>query len=837
MSLRFAITSILRELRGAKGRSLFVIACLSVGVAAVVGVASLASAFNDNLRGSARELLGADLRVASFRELPENLDEVLKPFDAERTLVREFGTMVSSQAGKSRLVRLKAVQSTFPLYGTIVTEPAVGLQQLLAPDAVVVAPELLLDIGVAVGDMISVGGAPFRIAGVVTQEPEVAFSAMVMGPRVFLAFDSLPRARLMGFGSRVRHIAQYKIPGGESAADRARDAVKGQVKDAVYLDVDVPGEGPRGTQRGVRQVARYLGLVALVSLLLGGVGVSQIIRTWLAMRMRTTAVLRCMGYRSRDVVLHYGGHVLLLAFVGSVLGGLAGVLAPVLLPKIAPGLALGELSPGFAGWALLRGVALGVFVALLFSVPILLHSARVPPVAVLRSDAVPVRLPIMARCVLGLVLVSGVFLAAWFQTRDLRIAISFALGLFVVASLLFGLSRGIAWLAGRLPRERTNPYLRHGIASLARPGGSTLGALVALGLGILVVTTVSLVERGLSETLMETLPKDTPTAFLVDVQPEQWEQVNALLMESGATSVRSLPLITARLVSVDGETVQAMLAEPENGRGRRRWVLTREQRMTVAATLPDDNVLLSGAPFTAGDEPEVSVEQGFARDMGCDVGSTLVFDIQGVEFSFKVSSIRKVQWESFQINFFLVAKPGFLDDVPQLRIATATMDREAEARVQDQIASIAPNVTIIRVRDAVERVSVLVDRLGLGVRILGGFTILTGLIILGGAIAGSAARRYREIALLKTLGVTRRGIVVMLVGEYLLVGLVAGLVGGAFAILAAGLFLNHVLEIPAGWAIGALPVVLLLAGFLTVVCGLLASWKPMGAPPAATLRG
>jgi putative ABC transport system permease protein len=335
---------------------------------------------------------------------------------------------------------------------------------------------------------------------------------------------------------------------------------------------------------------------------------------------------------------------------------------------------------------------------------------------------------------------------------------------------------------------------------------------------------------------VDSLPADTPTAFLLDVQPHQWPEVEAILKANGALGVRHLPMITARLASVDGESVEALLAEGKNARGRKRWVLTREQRLTVAEALPEDNEVIRGGPFSDPNEPEISVERSFAEDMGCDVGSRLVFDIQGIPFGFVVSSIRTVHWESFHINFFLVAEPGILDEVPQLRIATASLSASAESQVQDAIAKAAPNVTIIRVRDAVERVAGLLQRLGFGVRILGGFAILTGLIILGGAIAATAERRFKETALLKTLGVTRGGVALMLASEYLLVGLVAGAMGASGAVIAAGLFLSRILEVEAAWSFSTLPIVVLLAGLLTVVFGLLSTARALRAPPAATLR-
>lgn len=825
----------LRESRGARGRTFFVVACISIGVAAVVGVASMTSVFDQNLRSSAREMLGADLRVASFRELPEELDGVLKEFGAERQTAMEFATMAAAPGGASRLIRLKAVESGYPFYGEVETDPPAGLANLLDAASVIAGPDLLRDLGLKEGDSVHIGGARYAIRGTVLYEPGFTGASMVMGPRVYMSMEGVERARLLRFGSRVRHLALYRIPGDVRDAEAAKDAVEKRVPGAVYLDVDTSAEGQRQTQRGLRQVSRYLGLVALVSLLLGGVGVSQIVRTWLATRMQTTAVMRCLGYRPREVVLIYAGNVLLLALAGSLAGCLAGIFAPRLLPLLAPGLLRIEDPGAFVPGAAFRGLALGTGIALLFSLPVLIAGGRVSPLRVLRADAEPLAAPLWMKLLVPAVLGGGLFGAAWVQAPDLRIAGGFTAGIAIASAALYLCARSLSWLAGRIPRTRLNPYVRNGVAALARPGAGTLGALVALGLGILVVMTVFLVERGLSGALREALPGDTPSAFLIDVQPPQWESVCGILESHGAVNVRNLPLITARLATVDGRPVEDLL-DDGGGRRRRRWVLTREQRITVAETLPPDNRIVEGSLWNLPGEPEVSVERSFARDMGCEIGSRVAFDIQGVLFEFVVTSIRTVQWESFNINFFLIAEPGVLDEAPQLRIATASLGPQDEPAARDAIAAAHPNVTMILIREAIERVSRLLERLAAGVRILGAFAVATGLVILGGAVASTGDRRLREIALLKTLGVTRSGVILLLAIEYAIVGLVAGLIGGAGAVAASNLFLDRILEVEAA---ASLPWVLPCAGIsiaLTVASGLAASVRALRARPVDTLR-
>ncbi len=340
-------------------------------------------------------------------------------------------------------------------------------------------------------------------------------------------------------------------------------------------------------------------------------------------------------------------------------------------------------------------------------------------------------------------------------------------------------------MTGRAPRDHGSVTLRHGLAALARPGSGTLGAIVALGLGVLTVVGMWLIQDRLSAQLRADLPDQAPTVFLVDIQPDQWPGVEESLVAAGAESIDSVEVVMGRLASINGVPV-AELAEVESDRSSdRRWVLTREQRLTSMATLPEDNVIVDGALWVHPDRAEVSIERDFARDLGVGVGDSIVFDIQGVPVELLVSSIRTVEWESFSINFFLVVEPGVLDRAPRFRIATARLDAAAELPLQDRLAARFPNVTVLRIRDVLDKVVGILEQLGNGIRFLGAFTVLAGIAILAGAVSAGAIRRGRQVALFKTLGMTRAQVVSVFAVEYALVGLVAGVLGTVGAVVMA----------------------------------------------------
>ncbi|MHC4922570.1 MAG: ABC transporter permease, partial [Planctomycetota bacterium] len=477
-------------------------------------------------------------------------------------------------------------------------------------------------------------------------------------------------------------------------------------------------------------------------------------------------------------------------------------------------------------------------VAVLFALPPLTALWRVSPARVLRADAEPLPAPTAVRWTVGILLVGGLFAASWAQARDLKLAAAFTGALFVTGGVLALGAKFAMWATAHLPRRGLGPYLAHGLAAMGRPAAGTTGAIVALGLGVLTVMGMYLVETRLDRGLRNAVPPDAPSAFMVDIQPDQWEGVRELLQDEGAIGVQSVPVVMARLGEIDGESVveRAKSAKARGEKGRSRWVLTREQRLTWSAELPKDNVIVEGELWSDPDRAEVSIEKEFAEDLGVGVGSTIVVDVQGVPVELLVSSIRTVEWQTFGINFFLVVEPGVLDDAPQFRIAVARLEEGADQKAQDRLAAAFPNVTLFQVRPIVDRVAGLLRRIAAAVRLLGAFTIVAGIVILAGAVSATTLRRSREAALLKTLGITRVGVARLLAAEYGACGLVAGLLGGLGALALSWGFLEKVAELPADLPVLGLPLAAVLTAVGTALFGVLASGRALAVRPMEALR-
>ncbi len=833
----------IRESRGSGGRLAFFVACLAAGVAVVVAVAGLASAVDEGMRSSARELLAADISVEGMRPLPPEMARAMESLPGSlRADVRVFATSVASggglSRGTSRLARLKVVEGEYPFYGVLETTPDGPLDRLLRDDSAVVAEELLGSLGLHAGEPIRIGGETFTVAASLQKEPDrldVGFSSLA--PRVFISPGGLARTGLEARGSRILYRALVKLAPGSGAEEvrEAAETIRSTLPDSEHLNIETYAEAQPSLRTGLKRAERFLGLVALLSLLIGGIGVGQTVRAWLAGRVNTLAIMGCLGVRPREVMALYVGQTALLGLAGSLTGAVVGTGLLATAPFFLAGIVPVEVIRTWQPLALARGVVLGVGVATLFSLPSLLSIRRVPPVRVFRSDAEALAAPWPLRAATGAALAAGIFTTALVQSGSPVVAVWFTMGLLAAAGLLALAAWLITRAVARFPRRRGGVWLRHGLAALGRPGAGTVSAVVALGVGVVVVLGMYLIETRLGDELEADLPDDAPSAFVINIQPDQWEEVRAFFEAEGAARVDSVPLVNARIVSVDGTPISELL-DQESDRQRRRWVLTREQRHTWMEALPEGNEIVEGKLWSEPGVPEVSIERDFAEDMGAKVGSRVVVDVQGVPLELAVTSIRTVEWETFGINFFLVVEPGVLDNAPHSRLASVRLPGQSGQATQDRMAARFPNLTMIPIRDVLDRIVAILHQAGLGIRILGSFTVAAGIFILAGAVSAGSIRRGREVALMKTLGMTRGGVVAVYSVEYALIGLTAGLIGVAGAGILAWAVLDRWMEIEAEFTAAPFAAAAAATVLLAIGSGLSASLSALRRRPVEVLR-
>jgi putative ABC transport system permease protein len=735
--------------------------------------------------------------------------------------------------GGTLLIELKAVEGGYPLYGRLETRPARPLDELLAGGGAVVEEAVLRRLGLNPGDTLTIGDATLTVTGLLGKEPDRAAALFTLGPRVLVNAATLEATGLVRLGSRVRYRTLVRLPP-ELEPRAARTALTEAMADPA-VRVATFDEAQPGLRRFFDQLTTYLRLVGVTSLLVGGIGVAAAVRAFLARKVATIAILRCLGASARTLTAVYLVQSLALGLLGSFAGAALGTAAQLLLGPLLRPFVPFELETRVAPGAVAAGLLAGCLATLLFALWPLLSARAVPSAILLRHpvDAGRVR-PRRPWMTAGIVAAGLAGLALW-QAGPLRVGGIF-LGAAAGALLLLTLA---AWttrrLARRLPRPRSLAW-RQGLHALTRPGSQTIGVTVALGIGVTLLTAVALLERGLTRQLDLERRREAPSFFFVDVQPDQADAFRETIAAiPGAAPPALIPVVRARLSAINGEAVtRARWTGRDDA-----WRFTREYVLTYAADPPAGTVVTRGRWWSAADSgrPWISVEAEAARALGVDIGGSLTFDVQGVPVTAEVLSLRKVDWQTLGANFFVIFSPGPLDGAPFAYLATARVPPGADGAVQERVAAAFPNITAIPVRDVLERVTGVVDRIAVAVRLVALFVLGAGFTVMAEALAQSRAQRLYESVLLRALGASRGRVARAFAVEYGCLGLVAGLGGALTGALVAWLALRLVLDVPPTLEAAPIGVALLATVALAVGVGFLGTFRLLGRKPLPVLRG
>ena len=832
--LDFVLTLAWRETRGAGRHFAFLIACITLGVGALVAVGSFASSLERTVGRSARALMGGDVEIRSTQPLSPAGQAVVAEMARGGVEVLPVQEMVAMSAagGRSQIVELKTVAPGYPFYGDLVTEPAAPLGTLVGKGRALVHPSLLQKLGASVGDHMKIGEADFVISGVIRQEPDRSVGVFSLGPRVMIAALDLPGTKLVRPGSRVRHRLLFRVPAGTSA-DAFKDALEARLPD-TSVRVTTYAKAQPGVRRFWDQLTVYLGLTGLVALMVGGIGVATSVRAFVRGKLDTIAVLKCLGAGWRQVLAAYLLQTVLLGLGGSLLGaGLGTAVQLALVPAISPLLPF-SLEPSVSLSSVLAGLAMGTGLTLLFALWPLLDIRRVPPALILRRD-VEARLPGRRPWLAGLPIVAGLAALVFWQAGSFTVGGLFLGGLAGALALLGLTAQAVIAGARRLPRLRSLAW-RHAVANVHRPGSHAGVVLVSLGVAVMLIVAVALLEQSLRAELADRGPERSPAFFFIDIQRDQVEPFARLVKDLSRQAPELTPVVRSRLATINCASVADDLRQKKE----EVWYLSREYVLTWAAEPPPRNDVVAGRWWTADEarrEPLISVEEDIAKNLGVTIGGTLGFDIQGVTVQARIVNIRKVDWQSFNTNFFVVFSQGALDGAPSTWIATARVPPAGEAAVQSAVTAAFPNVTAIPIREVLERISAVLDQIALAIRLLAGVSIATGLIVTAGALGVSRHQRLYQSVILKTLGATRGLVASVFAVEYALLGVAAGLGGSLLATVLAWSIGHWALDID--WGGRPMTIVSGVAGaaLLALAVGFLGTFRLLGKKPLDVLRG
>lgn len=862
---RFVLRMAWREGRAARRRLFLLTGAVAAGVAALVAINSFTVNLTDSVSAQSRALLGADLSISSRRPFTGRAEALVDSLAASDSVARVTSLAAMAYVPRTtgvRLVQVRALEPRYPFYGEIVTQPA-GLWPRLAEGGIaLVDPTLLPALGARVGDTLSLGEASFVVAGTVDNFPGTVAIASAFGPRVYIGLGDVARTGLVQFGARVEYHAYVRLadPGQADALNEAyREAMRQE-----RASIDSVEEERQELTEALQRLGNYLGLVALVALLLGGLGVASAVHVFIRQKLDTIAVLRCLGATTPEVFAVYLLQAVAMGGLGSVLGAALGVGVQQVLPLFVRDLLPVDVRVLPSPRSILIGIGLGLWVSAVFAMLPLLGVRHVSPLMTLRRDyEAPRRRRDPVRIAAALVLVLSVVGLAGVQVRDLRDGAIFSAGAGVVLLALWlaalGLIRGVRrWFPAGLP------YLvRQGLANLYRPANQTVTVVLSLGFGAFLLSTLFLVQHNLlREFRIEGAGGTRPNLMFFEIQPDQAAGVSRVLAEAGFPGQSPVPIVPMRIRSVKGVPVRLVggdsavsgasgvrgdsaAADTAEVPGQQRssgWGMRREYRSTYRDTLTAAETLTAGRLWSAeprapGEPVPVSVELSIAEELGVTIGDEIEWDIQGAAVRSRVWSIREVDWGRFETNFFVVFATGALERAPQMLVTlTRVEDPLARGAVQRTMAEQFPNVTAIDLSQVQQAIEGVLDKATLAVRFMALFSLATGAIVLIGAVATSRYQRVREGVLLKTLGATRGQVLRVMITEYLALGVLAALASVVLASVAGWALARWVFDQP--FALPVLPLGGLAAGlvFVTVTVGLWNSGEILNRTPLEVLR-
>jgi len=837
-----------RESRAARRRLFLYMSSIAIGVAALVSIDSFARNVTRSVREQARALLGGDVQLSSRRPFPAAVDSLLDTL--RRRGVRTasavgFPSMaVIPRTGRTRLAQIHGVSAAFPLYGTITTQPSGQYARLQRGAYALVDPALLIATGARVGDTLTLGYGRFRILGTLQDVPGTNGLASAFGPRVYIPERYVAETQLIVFGSTAEYSTLLALPRGSDPKAymlpfRAR-------LQAARVSVRTVTETQQRAANATETLANFIGIAGLTALLLGGIGVASGVRAFVARKIDTVAVFRCLGASAGEVLAMYAAQAAAMGFIAACAGAALGAAVQFAMPGALAGLLPIDVHVTLEPAAIAAGVITGTWIALVFALRPLLALRTVSPLQALRRDAdadvLRMRWNDVPRLAVDIALLASVVVVALLRAR------SVAQGLWLAAATGGAIATlGImAWLlmhgARRALRSGWPYVVRQGVANVYRPGNQTRAVVLALGFGAFLVTTLYLVQRNLVSNLAVGAAASGANVLFFDIQEGQNVAVDSIIRARGFRVVEQAPVVPMRVAAINGRSTTQLLADSAHRRGT--WTLRRDYRSTFRDSLQGGERIVRGRWFTPsrttfapGDTGEVSLEQGVADEMHVTLGDVITWDVQGVAIPTRVTSLRSVKWERFEPNFFAVFPSRVLAAAPRQYIVLAAVPGAVNvATLQRDVVLQYPNVSSIDLTLITDTIARIVGKVTTAVRFMALFTLLMGIPVLFSAVSATRRERIREGVLLKTLGATRSQIVRILFTEYALLGLLGSATGLVLALGGGWGLMHFVFKVPYTPTIG--PAVLIATGMLavSVTIGILAGRDVFRETAMAALR-
>lgn len=830
-----------RDSRRNRSRLFLFISSIIIGIAALVAIYSFGDNLQKDIDNQAATLVGADLVLHSNRELA---DEGRHLVDSIRGLSRgyaeeqRFASMVLFMSnGGTRLVQVRALGDDFPYYGRLETVPEAAGSTFRDDRRALVDKTLMLQFDAEVGDSVKVGEVMFEIAGRLEQAPGQSGISTTVAPAVFIPLRYLPATGLNQKGSRINYHYYFHLKRGVDA-DALADGLD-SLLEVQRMGHDTIASRKRETGRSFSDLNKFLSLVGFVALLLGCIGVSSAIHIYIKEKLNSIAILRCLGASSRQAFLIYLLQVLGVGFIGSVVGAVLGTMIQQFLPLVFRDFVPVAISSDISWSAVFQGIGLGVWIALLFALLPLIGIRNIAPLNTLRLS-LDTPSPIKDKwswLVYGLIALF-IFAYAYMQLDGVVQTFVFTFGVALAFVVLYAAAHLLIWLVRRFFPVSWNYLWRQGLSNLFRPNNQTIILVIAIGLGTAFIATLFLVQGMLITRVSLSASENQPNMVLFDIQSSQKRAVAELVRAQGLPVMDEVPIVTVQLEAINGVTAEDARRDSTIQVSRR--ALGNELRTTYRAELSDSEKITAGiwkGETAQGDTAHVSLEEDYARRIRVKIGDKLVFNVQGVRVPAIVGSFREVDWNRVQTNFRLIFPAGVIDNAPQFHVLmTRVPDESVSARMQQAMVRQFPNVSIIDLGLILSVLDEILDKIGFVIRFMGGFSILTGFVVLIASVMISKYQRIKESVLLRTMGASRRQILVITALEYFFLGMIAAFTGVLLALGGSWALAVFSFEVPFSPDMPLMLLLMLCIAVLTVIIGLINSWGITLNPPLEILR-
>ncbi len=784
-----------RDARHNMYRLFLFVSSVIIGIAALVSINSFNINLQANIDRQAKDLLGADFVISASEEFKEEVTDAMDSIGGKQASEVTMASMVrfmTSTPG-TRLIRLVAMEGGFPFYGEVESTPGNALELMDSEKRAMMDQNLSSRYDVSSEDSLTVGNLTFHVAGEVSKIPNGGGVQSTFTPSVYIDMAWLDSTGLVQYGSRVTYKRYFAFDSDEEARE-AYDYLRPIARKYGYSTDDVE-ERKDDLGRGFENLYRFFSLLAFVALILGSIGVASSIHIYVREKRNTVAVLRCIGASGWQAFYVFLIQAVFLGVTGSLIGVGIGLFLQYALPLMLSDFIPLDLEISVAWRAIANGLAMGIIISILFSLLPLLRIRFIPPLSVLRTNLGKERTRSKSTVTVATIILLFPFLVATYQTRDWLMGLSFFGGLITAFLILTALAFAVMWAVRRFFPARAGFILRQSLANLFRPNNQTHVLMVVIGLGVFLIATLQIVQNSLLNQVEFVGQDNQSNTILFDIQRGQKDGVVRLTQDNELPINQLVPIVTSRLSAVKGKTVAEIQADTTDN--IRNWSLTREYRVTYRDSLHVSEKMLEGeVQHMSGDSIFVTISQGMTDNLEVEVGDSLTFDVQGIPFTVYISGVREVEWQKDPPNFIFVFPSGVLEEAPQFFVLTTRVDDDVVAnKYQRELVTAFPNVSLIDIRLILETIDGFFNKVKFIIQFMALFSIITGLIVLAGAVLNSRHARLKENVLLRTIGASGKQIVGMTLLEYVYLGLLAGLTGILLSLISSWILATYFFEI------------------------------------------